>query len=226
MDRFKRYGLYVVPEGDLFAAGSAWLGWDSVAGRQGAHPNVADLPDTADALTATPRKYGFHGTMKPPFVLASGTSIAGLDSAARAFCAARPPVTIPQLEVKRLGGFVALAPTEPSDPLADLAGACVEALDGFRAPPSDAELARRRKMGLTDRQEALLQKWGYPFVKEEFRFHMTLTGRTSDAEAACAALTHYFAPVMPQPFGISSLALMGEDAEGVFHLVHRYALSG
>ena len=226
MDRFKRYGLYVVPDGELFAAGSAWLGWDSAAGQRVAHSDVADLPDTAEALTATPRKYGFHGTMKPPFVLAEGTDVTGLDRAARAFCATRVPVAIPRLDVNRLGGFVALAPSQPSDALKDLAGACVEALDSFRAPPSDAELARRRKAGLTARQEAMLQAWGYPYVMEEFRFHMTLTGRTPNADAVCTALTRHFAPVLPQPFKITSLALMGEDAQGAFHLVHRYALSG
>jgi hypothetical protein len=90
---------------------------------------------------------------------------------------ARAPVTIPSLEVRRLGGFIAVVPTEPSAALADLAAATVAALDPFRAPPSEAELARRRKARLSDRQEALLMKWGYPYVMEEFRFHLTLTGR-------------------------------------------------
>ena len=37
------------------------------------------------------------------------------------------------------------------------------------------------KSGLTDRQEALLTQWGYPYVMEEFRFHITLTGALDPA---------------------------------------------
>lgn len=226
MRKFKRYGLYVVPNGALFAAGSAWLGWDSEAGVAVAHPEVKGLPEAVDDLTATPRKYGLHGTMKPPFILADGMDFDGLDRAAKAFCEARAPVVIPSLEVRRLGGFVAIIPSEPSAALAELAGAAVAALDTFRAPPSEAELARRRKAGLSEPQEAMLQRWGYPYVMEEFRFHLTLTGRTPNADTVCAALKAHFEPVLPTPFGVESLALMGEDAEGVFHLIHRYALSG
>lgn len=226
MENFKRYGIYVVPEGALYAAGAAWLGWDAEAGRACAHPQVPGLPDSAEALTTTPRKYGFHGTIKPPFALADGTDAGALMSATEAFCAGHTPVAIPALEVRRLGGFVALVPMQPSDALADLARAAVSALDSFRAPPLEAELARRRKSGLSGPQEALLHRWGYPYVMEEFRFHLTLTGRTDHANAAQAALAAHFAPVLPAPFMINSLALMGEDAAGVFHLIHRYALTG
>lgn len=228
MDGFKRFGLYVVPEGAFYRAGADWLGWDSVAGATVAHPDLPGLPGAAAEITATPRKYGFHGTVKPPFRLAEGTDAAGLDAAARAFCATRAPVTIPALETRRLGGFIAVVPAEPSEALSDLAAATVAALDPFRAPPSEAELARRRKAGLSDRQEALLARWGYPYVMEEFRFHLTLTGKLprAEAEATRDILAAHLAPVLPAPFVIDSLCLMGEDAEGMFHLVHRYTLSG
>ncbi|PWK58102.1 DUF1045 domain-containing protein [Roseicyclus mahoneyensis] len=228
MDEFKRYGLYVVPEGALYRAGADWLGWDSVAGSKVGQPDLPGLPDTPAALTATPRKYGFHGTIKPPFRLATGTDAKWLAAEARIFCATCSPVTIPALEVRRLGGFIAIVPAEPSSALADLAAATVEVLDPFRAPPSEAELARRRKSALTDRQEALLARWGYPHVMEEFRFHMTLTGSlpTDRAEAARAALAAHFAPHLAAPFVIDSLCLMGEDAAGMFHLLHRYTFAG
>lgn len=226
MDGFKRYGLYVVPKGALYAAGSAWLGWDSAAGVPLDHPAIAGLPDSIEALTATPRKYGFHGTIKPPFALAEGTDAAGLHDAAQGFCAAHAPIAIPRLELRRIGGFVALVPAEPSPELSDLAGAAVAALDPFRAPPSESEMARRRRAGLTAKQDALLQRWGYPYVMEAFRFHMTLTGKTPHADAVRDALSPYLAPALPEPFVIDSLALMGEDDAGVFHLVHRYPLSG
>ncbi|MDG3042981.1 DUF1045 domain-containing protein [Roseicyclus marinus] len=228
MNGFRRYGLYVVPEGGLYRAGADWLGWDSVSGACTAQPDLPGLHDRPEALTATPRKYGFHGTVKPPFHLAKGMTAKDLDAAARDFCAARAAVTIPAMTVRRLGRFIAIVPTDPCPALAELAGAAVAALDPFRAPPSEAELARRRKSPLTERQEALLDRWGYPYVMEEFRFHLTLTGALSHdgAEAAEQVLAAHFAPHLAGPVPIGSLCLMGEDAAGLFHLVHRYTLSG
>ena len=226
MDTYKRYGLYVVPTGPFFDAASAWLGWDSVAGMPVKHTDVAGLPSSVVDLTATPRKYGFHGTIKPPFVLAKGQTIDALHQAAHKFCARAPSVSIPDLRVKRLGRFVAIVPTAPSEDLAALAASTVEALDHFRAPPSDAELARRRKAGLSDRQEAMLRQWGYPYVMEEFRFHLTLSGHSDHAEMVAEVLGSHFAPVIPKPFVIESLAMMGEASDGRFHLLHRYPLGG
>lgn len=228
MNGFRRYGLYVVPMGALYRAGADWLGWDSVAGQAVAQPDLPDLPVSPAVLTATPRKYGFHGTIKPPFRLAEGTDAEGLAAAACAFCATRAPVILPEMTLRRLGGFIAIVPTARFAALADLAAATVAALDGLRAPPTEAELARRRRSGLSDRQEAMLARWGYPYVMEDFRFHMTLTGRlTPDrAEGVRDALAAYFAPHLSAPFVIDSLCLMGEDAGGLFHLVQRYALSG
>lgn len=228
MNGFRRYGLYVVPEGALYRAGADWLGWDSVTGMAVAQPDLPGLPDSPAALTATPRKYGFHGTVKPPFRLAQGCDATALDAAARAFCTTRGPVTIPAMAVRRLGGFVAIIPTGPNAALADLAAATVAALDPFRAPLTEAEIARRRRSPLTERQETLLARWGYPHVMEDFRFHLTLTGSLApDAAAAAeASLAAHFAPHLAGPLTIGSLCLMGEDAAGLFHLIHRYAFSG
>ncbi|MEJ6394241.1 DUF1045 domain-containing protein [Gymnodinialimonas sp. 2305UL16-5] len=225
MDRFKRFGLYVVPEGALFEAGSAWLGWDSATGTTVEHPIVPGIDNAMD-LTATPRKYGIHGTIKPPFGLATDYTPEGLHRAAAAFCGTRAPVSLPKVEVRRLGRFIAIVPSTPTDALADLAAAAVRDLDPFRAPPSEAELARRRAKRLSARQEALLTRWGYPYVMEEFRFHITLTGALQDPDAIQAALADHFAPLLDGPLEINSLALMGEHNDGLFHLIHRYTLSG
>ncbi|QBY01229.1 DUF1045 domain-containing protein [Rhodophyticola sp. CCM32] len=228
MSIYKRFGIYVVPQGAFYDAGAAWLGWDSAAGRRRAQPQLPGLPETVERLTQTARKYGFHGTVKPPFRLAEGKSAAGLGEAVAAFCATQPSVTIPHIALHRLGRFLALVPATSCAALSDLAAATVQGLDGFRAPLDDAELARRRKSGLTDQQERLLSDWGYPYVMDQFRFHMTLTGPLAPAIAAPVeeSLTAFFAPHLDQPLVIDSLALLGEAGDGSFHLLHRYTLSG
>ena len=225
---YRRFAVYAMPEGALLAAGAAWLGWDSASGQVPDRPEVPGLPDAAATLTATPRKYGFHGTVKPPFRLAPGVDAQALARAVEALCARLPAVTVDRLEVRRLGGFVAMVPAAPCAALADLAARVVADLDLFRAPLTEAELARRRKSGLSPRQEALLAQWGYPYVMEEFRFHMTLTGNlgAEAAEAARGVLAAHFAPLLARAFVLDSLCLMGEDAAGRFHLIHRYPLAG
>ena len=227
-NRFERFAIYAMPQGALLEAGAQWLGWNSVTGIEVAHPHIPALPVPAAELTRTPRKYRFHGTIKPPFRLAEGQTADALATATAALCAKAAPVTIPALEVQRIGGFVAIVPAAPAHDLAKLAGQVVRDLDHFRAPAPEAELARRRKAGLSERQKALLLQWGYPYVMEEFRFHLTLTGSLDRATADSArdALAMHFEPLLPRPFLLDSLCLTGEDAAGRFHMVHRYPLAG
>ena len=56
---------------------------------------------------------------------------------------------------------------------------------------------------------------------------MTLTGKLDpgDLEAARTTVAARL-PNLPKPFVIGSVALVGEDGEGLFHLIHRYTLTG
>ena len=224
--KFDRYAIYYTPQGSLAEAGAAWLGWDVARGRAVAHPEVAGL-DVA-ALTQTPRKYGLHATIKPPFVLAEGTTADGLLAEFEALCTRLSPVTLDGLALTPLGRFLALTPEGGTAALNAMAAEVVRGLDTFRAPPSEADLARRRQANLTPAQEANLSQWGYPYVMEAFRFHVTLTGKLpkSDLPRVTAALAPYIAPHLPQPFILDSLTLVGQAEDGMFHEVHRAALSG
>jgi hypothetical protein len=131
------------------------------------------------------------------------------------------------LQLTTLGGFLALTPTGDLTALERVASACVRDLDTFRAPSSDTELARRRSAGLSPRQEALMLRWGYPFVMEEFRFHLTLSGRLAQADRAAwvdTARSHL--PPLAERYEINSIALCGERPDGRFELIQRYALTG
>jgi putative phosphonate metabolism protein len=170
-----RYAIYYVPGADsaLYRFGAAVLGYDSYTGE-------ARRIDGAEAdwneFTREPRIYGFHATLKPPFHLADGYDEDDLMRAAGSFAADRAAVSIGELAVCELGSFIALVPIAPRPLLNDLAEACVRDFDRFRAPMSEQERARRVTPGLSDRQFVNLARWGYPYVCEDFRFHMTLTG--------------------------------------------------
>ena len=227
--QYKRYAIYYTPEpGPLAGFGAAWLGWDPVMGRELPAPEVSDLPMPVRDLTATPRKYGFHGTLKPPFFLADGMTADALAEAVGAFAATRHAAIVPGLRTAALGRFLALVPEGDDTPINALAGEIVAEFDRFRALASDAELARRRAKGVSAPQEANLVMWGYPFVMEEFRFHMTLPGSLPPAvaKAPLAALDPLVAPLLPTPFKLSSLTLMGETPTGQFREIERYPLAG
>ncbi len=229
MTGFDRYAIYYAPPpGTLADFGAAWLGWDAATGREVAHPEVADLPRRVAALTETPRKYGFHGTIKPPFRLAEGQSAEALHHATQALAARLAPVTLDGLGLHRLGGFLALTPEGDATALAALAAEVVQGLDAFRAPPTEAELARRKANGLSARQQDMLARWGYPYVLGEFRFHLTLTGDLPATEAAQveAALAPRIAPLLPRPFRVAELCLFGQPSDGRFRVLQRYPLSG
>ncbi len=196
-----------------------------VTGQTVTHPEISGLP--VSDITATPRKYGLHATIKPPFRLAEGRNEAELSDACATLCARLDPVTLQGLQITAMGRFLALCPMGDVHALNELAATCVETLDPFRAPATPDDLARRRANRLSDRQESNLLRWGYPYVMDQFRFHITLTGRLSvdDRDVVQSALTDYIAARLPAPIVISELALVGEADDGFFHLIHRYPLA-
>lgn len=227
---FTRYAIYYVPEpgSPLAQFGAAWLGWEVSQPGPRDHPDVPGLPLPVEQITQTPRKYGFHATLKPPFRLAEGQSLEALQAHTKAFCASTAAARADGLALTTLGSFLALTPTGDQSAVNSLAGRIVEAFEPFRAPLTQADLARRRKHPLTDRQDALLTRWGYPFVMEEFHFHMTLSGRldTAASAAVAQALDPHIAPLCPAPFLLDGLGLMGEAEDGQFHLIDYHALTG
>ncbi len=226
MENYVRFAVYYAPPKGAFADHAAeWLGWNPDTGTEPAqNPTFADLRD----LTQAPRKYGFHGTIKPPFRLAEGQGPDNLLAALRLLASRLNPVWLDGLHLERIGRWLALTPTGDLGPLSDLADEIVVGLDVFRAPLSEADRARRNPEKLTQRQRELLDRWGYPYVCEEFKFHLTLTDRVPDDRIAAveAMAQQHFAGVLPVPFIISDLCLFGEAEDGRFILLHRVPLSG
>ncbi|MBC7138286.1 MAG: DUF1045 domain-containing protein [Defluviimonas sp.] len=229
MKEFQRYAIYWAPEpGPLAEFGAAWLGWDAARGIDRVQPPLPGLPRPLAELTEAPRRYGFHATLKPPFRLVEGTTPEGLSGAVRRLAASLAPVTLDGLALRRLGGFLALVPTGDTAALEALAATLVAELDPWRAALTPEAMMRRQSARLTDAQKDLLDRWGYPYVMEEFRFHLTLTGALPEAEARAleALLAPVVAPLLPRPLAIRDICLFGEAGDGRFHLLHRYELSG
>ncbi|MEM6382774.1 MAG: DUF1045 domain-containing protein [Pseudomonadota bacterium] len=227
MTVFRRYALYAMAEEPLHTIASQWLGWDSRLGHKVDHPVLEGLRYDIAQATATPRKYGFHGTLKPPFRLIEGQSRQQLLRACQERLPTMQSVAISRMVVRPMNGFVALVPEGSCPALDQLCERVVRDFDAFRAPLNGAELAKRRASKLTDRQEEQLLRWGYPYVMDEFRFHMTLSGQLDEETSHDLAerLQRYLCSDMPEPFILRTISLMGEDVDGHFHEIEAYTLA-
>jgi hypothetical protein len=169
-----------------------------------------------DAMTVDARRYGFHATLKPPFRLAEGRTAEELDAAVARFAAGSAAAVVPRLTLARLGGFFALVPGTEAPGLHALADEIVTAFDDFRAPASEAELARRNQATLTPRQGELLDAWGYPYVLDEFQFHLTLTDRIPQQQRPTVerVLSDWFAELLGADVPVDALAVFAEAEPG------------
>jgi putative phosphonate metabolism protein len=226
-----RYAIYFSPDREtaLGIFGRQWLGYDADTGETIEQTRLATLSQQRLAeITAEPRRYGFHATLKPPFALAEGRSVDELSAAIEAFTAQGHSVLAPPLTLASLSGFWALVPSRPCGTVDRLAEDCVRWFDAFRAPPSIDELGRRRRAGLSEAEDALLVRWGYPYVMEAFRFHLTLTQRLDAAEGIRLAneLSSMMAPLCRKAVHIDAIGLFHQPTpEANFRLVRRYRLA-
>lgn len=224
-----RYAIYWTPASDTALAefGRNWLRRD-VLSRETPSPLVLDSLRHVDvaSITAAPRKYGFHATLKAPFRLDPAFNEDDLLKGVRTIAGAHRSFFLAGLSVRLIGSFIALVPTLPCDALNDLACACVMELDPFRSPMTDAERAKRNPDRLSPREREHLMRWGYPYVLDTFRFHMTLTDKLPpDLHApVMAALSHAAAP-FTAPQQIADIAVFIEPTPGApFEVLARFPL--
>lgn len=195
-----RYAIYFTPaeESALCRFGSEIIGYDCYAGGAASGAVWSPLVDLLSESDFTePRRYGFHATLRAPFELRDGTSLTALMSRARDFARTQQPVHLATLTPQRMGGFIALTCPAPPPELTSFAADCVRSFEPYRAPLSETDRQRRLQAKLSPRQTAYLDEWGYPYVLEEFKFHMTLTGNlpAEVADAVLDRITAAWAPV-------------------------------
>lgn len=216
----QRFAIYYAPATDdpLWSAASSWLGRD--AADDAARP-AADIEgvarDVLDANSVSARRYGFHATIKAPMALDPDYEIDALEAALSGFAETHAPVTIGVLKPTLIDGFLALIPVVQPDALTDFAGKVVESFDGFRAPLNAVDREKRLKGGrLTARQVELLDRFGYPYVFEQFQFHMTLTDRLEEALKApmVAAAERHFAMIDGRTMVLDRLVVFAEPEPG------------
>ena len=210
--------------------GRSWLGRDAATGEAVERFHLPGFTAAELApLTAGPARCGWHAALKPPFRLAAGTTPGDLVAFAMSFAAARLPFEIPGLALEASEGSLALVPSAVPPLLAGLAEDCVRVFEPFRAPAEKPELARARRARLSPRQTSLLERWGHPFVMEEFRFRMTLARplREAEGERMKAALERPLERLLRRAVAVDAVVIFVEPAPGeAFRELRRIPFAG
>ena len=227
---YPRYAIYYAPapDSELSRFGAQLLGYDAHRGTDLPFPDSlsSSRADWLD-ITTDPRKYGFHATLKAPMTLADGKTEADLATACEIFAATARRIPVVEPVVDSIDGFIAVIPAAPSADLAQLAAEVTREFDLFRAPLSPEDRIRRNPAKLTPRQRDYLDRWGYPYVMEESRFHMTLTGRLDAArrEPVMAMLKSQFSKLGLRQLAIDRVALFRQDGpDSRFRIIRDYVL--
>lgn len=226
-----RYAIYFMPSPltDTWRFGSSVIGYDAFAQRAvpfPVHPIFSG--QEPPPWSAEPRRYGFHATLKAPFALAEGVRETELHDLARAFAEQRSSFVVPDVRVRAMGRFVALMPAAPVPELDKLARDCVMHFEPLRAPSSEANIKRRWASSLTERQVTHLERWGYPYVMEKFRFHMTLAGplEPDSLKSVQAALEGMWAQIA-SPMLVDAITIAAQpsrDARFIAQACYKFAL--
>lgn len=225
-----RYAVYFAPEpaSALWRYGSGIIGYDAASGRDVPFLDAAGRSmDAWRSVTDDPRRYGFHATLKAPFELADAMDEARVLADVGTLAGTLRPVHLPGLVVAEIGRFIALVPAAPSLELQALAAGTVEELDHLRSPLSLADRARRLKSPLSPRQIAYLDRYGYPYVLDEFRFHMTLTGPIADpterSGIRVALASAYAKACLAGPVVVDALTVFRQERrDGRFRIIARF----
>ncbi|MBY5720926.1 DUF1045 domain-containing protein [Rhizobium leguminosarum] len=217
-----RYAIYYTTFANhpLTVAAENWFGRSAFEQRG---KNAAERPD---AVIGEPRRYGFHATLKAPFRLAAGTSIEDLETDLDAFASTTRPCPIGRLRIGVLAGF--FVPAQKILGVATFASRIVETFDCFRAPFDASELCRRDIGGLDEAETEQLVRWGYPYVFESFRFHMTLTNRIAEHQRPSleAELRNHFGTIVDEDYAIDALTLFEQqNPEADFFVRRRFTLN-
>ena len=194
-----RYAIYFAPARDsmLWRRAQAWL----------AQPDL-------EALAVSARRYGFHATLEAPMKLSA--DYAAFGRALSEFAGDRPPVTLAGLAPRLIDGFLALTTEPQPQALTDIAAEVVTDFEGFREPLTLDERARRLRAPLTDRQVELVDRYGYPYVLDQFLFHMTLTDRLPEKlrEPMRERAAAWFADALAEPVQLDRLVVFVEPDPG------------
>ena len=226
-ESFKRYAIYYAPIENcgLDVFGKCLLGWDPYKGEEITNSYPPKLPNLQkfSRFVLTPKQYGFHGTIKAPFRLKDGYTYNDLENKVCEISKQIHSFYIDKLIIKKLGNFIALIPTNNLK-VNDVSNKFVEGLDYLRDELSENEIKKRNPIKLTSRQKKMLFKWGYPYVFNEFKFHLTLTSKLNieEIDDVFKSLQNILTQFNLIKINFNSVCIFGQKSDEKFYFIKRF----
>jgi len=228
-----RYAIYFAPQDDseLDIFGSTVLRRRAENPADWQHPELpAQFPEAlswADQIKR-PAHYGFHATIKAPFTIADGQSADDLIQDLAHFCETQQPISLMGVGPIRTSRYDALAfPEQQPQALQQLANDCVKSFEKYRAPLSEEDLERRNLSSLTTRQQQYTERYGYPYILDDFNFHMTLSGQNDhNDESYLQWLVRLYESMVNEPPILDRLCIFSQpDRSSAFVRTHEFVFS-
>ena len=226
-----RYAVYFVPAKDsaLDRFGAGWFGRTSQR-EQERRLSVPGISDSErDDLTRVPRIYGLHATLRPPFVLVETADSNDVERRVSSIARQTGAFEVPALVTGSTGGCLTLSLSHACAEVEQLAAYCLRELDELRRPQEGSDCERYRAYSLSEREQHLFARWGYPWVLDRFVFHFTLTSRINreKRERIARALAPQLDCIVGIPWLFDSISVLRQSEHGgVFVEISRHQLGG
>ena len=191
---------------------------------------LTDLPkELHRKIIKTPQHYGFHGTLKAPFELHPDYNLYHLDTTLIKFCSSFPDFSIKSLKLQIIAEFIALVPNGEVERLYQLHRKLTEEFNYLCGPLSDFDRDRFLARGLTNGQKKYLCRYGYPFILDSFKFHLTLTSSlTENEQTTCLELLdNMIVDFKDERLSVDRVCLFKQETrKSPFFMVKEYNLQG
>jgi hypothetical protein len=237
MKKYSRYAIYYAPpkESSLEEFGRYWFGWDPLNAklinnkRRINYLNRFGIKNliNIDKNVLIAKKYGFHGTLIPPFKLNKNYSTNTLFKKTEEIAKKLKKFKFYKFKLKKINNFYAFVQNKKNNNINKLSNRLVRELFKFRSPLTKKEIDRRNPSKLSKLQLNILYKWGYPYLMSEFNFHMTLASEVTGNKLylELKKIERNKEIILNEINNFDKIYIFGENQKGMFENLENFSLS-
>ena len=237
MKKYSRYAIYYAPpkESSLEEFGRYWFGWDPLNAKLINNKQrinylngfgIKNLKNI-DKNVLIAKKYGFHGTLIPPFKLNKNYSTNLLFKKTEDIAKKFKKFKFYKFKLKKMNNFYAFVQNKKNNNINKLSNRLVRELFKFRSPLTKKEIDRRNPSKLSKLQLNILYKWGYPYLMSEFNFHMTLASEVTGNKLylELKKIERNKEIILNEINNFDKIYIFGENQKGMFENLENFSLS-
>lgn len=167
-----------------------------------------------EQIVAPARRKGFNAPFYPAFRLRSDATLNDLKLYLERLCSSQTPFNSGVMKVGIHSNHIYIEPLSQNKTIEELASNCVYLFDTLREKSQPIPVNGRMKTALTQRQIDNFVKWGHPYLFEDYKFSIQLTGPLQEkvANQLCTFLQNQFVNDLTHGVMINGLSLFGQES--------------